>query len=264
MIYPYGYYTLMIGRTVSLSAVLSDPKVIMALGVEQFVRTIGELNNIGGYRPFQDLNMTFVQKQFDRAAKLITEARENGTNPPLDEFKQIMIALFERLEDALSEEQFFHVPSRRKRLYDGTGLIPQEVRDRLGVNSDDLIEAGRCFALGRFTASVFHLMRVGETIVQRLGAELGVTIIDKNNRDLSWGPIIANINQAIEKMPKGPRKQEWSDAVVLLYHVKEAWRNDTMHPKQTYMEEEAAEIFDASGAFARRLAKLISTESGKA
>ena len=35
-----------------------------------------------------------------------------------------------------------------------------------------------------------------------------------------------------------------------LYHVKLAWRNEVMHPKQTYTEEEALEVFAASeGAF---------------
>jgi hypothetical protein len=59
-------------------------------------------------------------------------------------------------------------------------------------------------------------------------------VVDKNNVDLEWGKILSNMSPPIEAMPKGNEKKEWSAAFTLLMHVKQAWRNPTMHPKQTY------------------------------
>jgi hypothetical protein len=135
-------------------------------------------------------------------------------------------------------------------------LFGQDVEDKFNV-AEDIAEAGKCLALGRTTSSVFHLMRTVEAAVKKLGEALNVTVVDKHNVDLAWGPILANINAAVGDMPKGDRKDEWSHACSLLYHVKQAWRNDTMHPKRTYTEKEAKKVFDATGAFMQALAQLI-------
>jgi hypothetical protein len=126
-----------------------------------------------------------------------------------------------------------------------------------GLVAEDISEAGKCLALDRGTACVFHLTRAMEAVVQRLGAKLGVTLIDKNNVDLDWGVIVANMKVNVEAMPKGPAKDKWSEALTLLVHVKQAWRHPTMHPKRHYTPEEAASIFDAVRSFMRHLAGLI-------
>ena len=58
-------------------------------------------------------------------------------------------------------------------------------------------------------------------------------------------------------MEKGDARDNWSQVHANLYHVKQAWRNDTMHPKATYTEEEAREVFDAMKAFMRHLATML-------
>jgi uncharacterized protein YwgA len=71
-----------------------------------------------------------------------------------------------------------------------------------------------------------------------------------------WGILLSEINKKIESMPKGAEKNNWSQVHANLYHVKQAWRNETMHPKATYTEEEAREVFDAMKAFSRHLASM--------
>ena len=99
-------------------------------------------------------------------------------------------------------------------------------------------------------------MRVMEIAVKSLGETLDCTVIDKNDRDLEWGKILGNIGNKVEEFPKGPRKDEWSSVVTMLYHVKQAWRNTTMHPKQTYTDAEALAAFNAVKAFMTELAAL--------
>jgi hypothetical protein len=117
---------------------------------------------------------------------------------------------------------------------------------------EDLDEACNCLALARATACVFHLMRAMEEAVKILGTKLGVTNVEKE-----WGKILSDIGAKIEAMPKGQSRDEWSACHVNLYHVKQAWRNSTMHPKETYTTEQAKEVLDAVFAFLKQLATLV-------
>jgi hypothetical protein len=52
------------------------------------------------------------------------------------------------------------------------------------------------------------------------------------NPDREWGKLLSDIVKKIEAMPKGDDCNRWSESHTHLYHVRHAWRNDTMHPKQ--------------------------------
>jgi HEPN domain-containing protein len=114
----------------------------------------------------------------------------------------------------------------------------------------DLEEAGKCLALARNTACIFHLMRAMELALQALCARLGVTDVQKR-----WGFLLQDIDNALEAMPKDAR-QQWSTVRSGLWHVKEAWRNDTMHPNEKYTDEEAREVLYAVKVFLRSLAPM--------
>lgn len=131
-------------------------------------------------------------------------------------------------------------------------LFGREVEARIPAGNDDISEAGKCFAVGRYTASVFHLMRAMESAVKALSTDLGV-----GNVEREWGKLLSDIHKMIEAMPKGAERNNWSQVHANLYHVKQAWRNETMHPKATYTEEEAREVFDAMKAFMRHLASML-------
>lgn len=123
--------------------------------------------------------------------------------------------------------------------------------------SSDLTEASYCLAMSRNTACVFHLMRALEYAVKILGEKLEVTVIDKDNITLEWGKILSNLNKKIEGMPKGELKDTWASTASLLYHVKIAWRNSTMHPKGTYTEDEASSVYVAVRSFMTHLSSLM-------
>lgn len=125
-------------------------------------------------------------------------------------------------------------------------------------SSEDIAEAGRSLGYGLNTAVVFHLMRAMELAIQALAAKLGVENVDK-----VWGKLLADINAAIVKMPKGKDRDAWSENCSQLYHVKQAWRNPTMHPKKTYTDAEAKALFDAVGSFMRHLAPLVDAEGAQ-
>lgn len=129
----------------------------------------------------------------------------------------------------------------------------KDVDDAFPKASEEISEAAKCLALKRSTAAVFHLMRAMELAVQRLAEVLGKA----NPTEKVWGVILSDIHSAIEAMPKGAARDAWSASHTHLYHVKQAWRNDTMHPKTTYTEEQAQTVFDAVKSFMCHLAPLV-------
>jgi hypothetical protein len=128
----------------------------------------------------------------------------------------------------------------------------RKVDDAFPKASGEISEAAKCLAFLRPTATVFHLMRAMELAVERLGEALGKNVTGK-----VWGIMLADISNAIESMPKGKSRDTWSSVHTHLYHVKQAWRNDTMHPKTTYTETEAEAVFQAVKSFMTALAPMV-------
>ncbi len=121
----------------------------------------------------------------------------------------------------------------------------------------DFEEARQCMALGRWTGAVFHLMRAMEAAVAILADKLSATIQDSSGRTLAWGVLLSNMDDKIREMDKGDTKNAMSKARALLFHVNSAYRTETMHPKQTYTEEEATSSYEATGSFMKHLATLV-------
>jgi len=117
----------------------------------------------------------------------------------------------------------------------------------------DITEAGNCLAFERGTASVFHLMRVLETGVQRFGTRLGVPLANEKN----WQVILDLINKAIKtRDPKLQETMALSGTASHLYNVKITWRNPTMHPTSKYTPDEAKDIYQNVKTFMGSLADL--------
>lgn len=95
-------------------------------------------------------------------------------------------------------------------------------------------------------------MRAMELVVRRMAEQLGIAKVDKE-----WGKLLSDIRNGVEAMPRGSVRDAWSEALSLLYHVKQAWRNSTMHPNGTYSEGEAKTVFDAVCSFVRHLVLLL-------
>lgn len=123
----------------------------------------------------------------------------------------------------------------------------------------DLQEASRCLALGRYTASVFHLMRVMEAAVQRLGKKLKVKA---DIHKATWYVINQDITNAVSAMPGKTardtiKKQKYANAAANLNSVRMAWRNEVMHPKAQYTRDEAHSIYNHVKEFLIVLAPLV-------
>lgn len=175
-----------------------------------------------------------------------------------------MIGALTQLTNVVGTEMqvklFLVVPPDKRRFFEQIDpIFGKTVLDAFPDASEDISEAGICYAVGRYTATVFHLMRAMEIAIHALGSKIGATVTSKIGGFLPWGVLIANIHGKIKLMSSGDDKKSWSEVHALLYHVNQAWRTETMHPKRTYTEGQAREILDAVKAFMNRLAPLVAT-----
>lgn len=168
--------------------------------------------------------------------------------------------LLERITDELEEGYFLHLNDNEAELYiSDNPLLGIEVQNKFPNMMYDIDESSKCAGLGRYTASVFHLMRVMEFGVQKFGEKLGVTLIDQaNGKPKLWQNILNESDKAIKALQQHDQLTKRLACISSnLYNVKLAWRNEVMHPKATYTEEEAKNIIFAVKAFMNELASVI-------
>jgi hypothetical protein len=113
----------------------------------------------------------------------------------------------------------------------------------------DAKEAGNCLAFERFTASVYHSMRVGEFALVSLAQSVNV---EQERINRGWDGCIQGIQSAISKLESQKPRPDWRDEVKALgslntwfQSMSKGWRNPVSHIPRTYTEDQATAIFMA-------------------
>jgi hypothetical protein len=176
--------------------------------------------------------------------------------------ERIAAMLSVTIENELSLCKIFALSQEEARYY-GNESPPfgQSVATAFPSTSFDAVEASRCFALGRSTASAFHLMRVLE-----LGLRVMADRFKIPSDHTNWHKIIEGIEKAVRNMPNEPnRASDWkeqqeffSQAASHFMVTKDAWRNYTAHARGKYTDEEAETLMINVRAFMQKLASRLS------
>lgn len=120
--------------------------------------------------------------------------------------------------------------------------------------TEDISEANCCMALARYTAAVFHLMRIMEVGTQEFGTRIGVALAGQK----VWQVILQEADKAIRGMDqRAEQTKRYAAISAHLYNVKLAWRNEVMHPKATYTGEEAEHLLSGVSRFMADLAQAV-------
>jgi hypothetical protein len=166
----------------------------------------------------------------------------------------------EVLSHELGETRVLVVETAKHRYYEPKEpLFGKKFSDRFVFAAFELDEAAKCLALGRSTASVFHLMRMMELGVRAVSRCLQISD-PIQPADRSWGPILKKVRDGIDNKWKTVAQRSVGDGNIFdglyasLDAVKNPWRNSTMHPANKYTDEEAEHIFVAVRGFMMKLA----------
>lgn len=200
----------------------------------------------------EEINLTMSHKT---ASRLLAAMVDRNVN----EYGSLMDELQHRLIDELDSVTMLVVPSNRKAYYDSAeAIFGDDVMAKFPSAAREAEEARKCYALGRNTACVFHLMRILELGLNCLAQALHVSF-DRRN----WEHIINDIEKKIQSI--GPadgatwknEEQFYSEAAVQFRYLKNAWRNHVMHIRDSHDEDSAMEIMNHVRGLTRHLATRL-------
>lgn len=166
------------------------------------------------------------------------------------------------LRDELESIRLLVLNSEAERaLFDPpTPPFGSEVQSNFASARYDIEEAGKCLALGRWTAGVVHLMRALQPALRALEADVQAT-----KPQINWQNMIEQIEAAISAMRNGrhtrtatPIELDWyAEAATHFRFLKDAWRNHATHGSDKYDEERAMRIYGNTRSFMAQLATRL-------
>ncbi len=172
-----------------------------------------------------------------------------------------------RLASDLRAQTFYQVKTSRRVYFGNPSLADVKFKNWPKANGE-LIEAGNCFALDRYTACVCHAMRAVEYVLRSLEDALKVT---RKPLD-TWAPILEAIGEkggakgrnypGLPSHPPANPSPEWQSnpeffqsCYEYIQTVAKSCRDSTFHVRSSYDEINAKEVLDATIAFCRRSAE---------
>jgi len=151
------------------------------------------------------------------------------------------------------------IPANKAVYLDQDIIFDKSVLDKFISISYEIDEAHQCFALDRYSACVFHLMRILEAGLNELAKKFNIEFTRTN-----WQNIIDQIEKAVKDISFSSHGSDWkqvqhsySEVCTHFRFLKDSWRNYAMHIHEQYSEERAKKIMDNVASFMKDLAGLI-------
>jgi hypothetical protein len=170
-----------------------------------------------------------------------------------------------RIRDELEDLKFFSIEKEKnKYFYDMKKSFGEKIYRKFVRARFEIDEAGKCLALGRPTACVFHLMRTTEIAIN--ATRLCLNIPDPlKPAERNWGYILKKFDDEIKERDAGTSKS-WKNKkdkeLFREFHgsldvVRNLWRNNTMHVEIKYTDDEAEHILYAVRALMTKIASRL-------
>lgn len=165
-----------------------------------------------------------------------------------------------RIRDELDGRILFCLSELEAAFYNpSVALISREFAEHFPSAAYDVEEAGRCYALERYTASVFHATRILEFGIRAMARCLNIPD-PLRPAERNWAIILKAIKTEIDARWTAAERMSgdgefFEDLHATLDAVRNPMRNATMHPQRQYAENEAYDVVRSVGRFMRKLAE---------
>lgn len=187
-----------------------------------------------------------LDASLDCLKRLQEEYRED--EPSIQDIIARMKAFTEVLQDELHRRVFLFVVPQDANLYRNPLASFPLTWSLYPSTRPDVEEACRCYALGRYTASVYHSMAILQAGLYALADDVGVML--RYPVELAeWGEVLSAIERKIEPMRNLPRSAARDERVTFLSecavqfrYFKDAWRNHIAHMRGSYDRDQAHSI----------------------
>ena len=184
--------------------------------------------------------------------------RDIKANPVSGQVNRSIEELHNRISDEIWPILLMYLTPEQVEWHKRQDPFGEDVAKRFSSAGFDIEESCKCYALGRYTACVMHLMRVVELGMRALAVELDVP----QGFNPSWDGILKKIGDQLE-LKRNQRNPDflvneafYDDAARHIRSYQRA-RNRTQHADKKYTQEEAKRIYDAVCEVMQHLAKNL-------
>jgi hypothetical protein len=191
---------------------------------------------------------------------------EGNISPPRTRNLQLvhaeLVSVREQIWRDLDQYRYLYLDQLHRPYYEQEKLFGDDVWGAFESAREDVKDAGSCYALERYTATVFHCMRVVEQGLRALAHAVDVPF----GAD-QWNTVLNNIESKLiefrkngipgisDKIVKVAKLQFYSEAAKEIGYFKDAWRNYVSHGKESYDACQAKSVLNHTDAFMRVLSR---------
>ncbi|MGH9721980.1 MAG: hypothetical protein ACRD8O_17370 [Bryobacteraceae bacterium] len=167
-----------------------------------------------------------------------------------------MAEIESRIHDELEGQVFLRLD--HPQYYQSAEWMGSEVLEKFPLIEGEALEAGACYALDRYTASVFHLMRILEYGLAAFATALSVPVTNPN-----WHHVLQECEKKIRTLrdhnPSWKQDEPFFNGAALEFrHFQRAVRNHAMHGRDSYTQSEAHTILSHVTSFMRHISQRLS------
>lgn len=225
-----------------------------------------------------EIDLDVTAANLDKALVVLDRGSGSGIHlPPHDarNFLRHMEMAQTALRDQFSNRTTLVLPVFRAKLFEpDEPLFGAEVDAKFRTRGRrEISEAGKCLALERPTACVFHLMRTVELGLEAVRISLGLPRPAKGQHK-AWGAALNSIRQELQGRDNLTYVRQWAslsdkkffeEVYMMLNAIKDGCRDDTMHIESNYDldgPQGAEHLFGLTKGFMQKLASRLD-EDGK-
>jgi hypothetical protein len=169
----------------------------------------------------------------------------------------------QRISDELGSRFLLSIPAEKAPFYTGKKTTFRgDVPAKFPSLQYEIEEAGKCYALGRSTACVFHAVRALEAGLRAFARCLGIPDPTTGSQR-NWQYILDQLKKEIDRRWPKPAARFTGDGkdFEFLYAglaaMKNPYRNSTAHLDAVYTEDNATYFLDVIGGFMSALASRM-------
>lgn len=179
--------------------------------------------------------------------------------------------LTEMIARILGENKFVIIPSADAWFFDNYLIFGEEVARSFPNANKEIIAAGTSYAVGCYSACVFHLMRAVELGARSMINALKLQrYLTRNGRRIpvelcDWGTLIVALDEGVARLSQGIRTSKrkkdnfefYNHALGSFRNFKDAWRNNVSHMRKSYEQNEARDVLENTRQFMQHLAAKL-------
>jgi hypothetical protein len=215
------------------------------------------------HEDFKKIGLRSAMKQCQTMLEFIGKCDRVLKEDQKAEWRILVREYLKRVEEDLSDQIAYVVEARD---------VDYVIENQFSIESQtaflkcnfDMVEAGRCLALERFPASVFHLMRIYDAAVKRIGAHYGLVSAP------NVGVLLENLKTKFKSVKQDDnQRREVASLIESLDGVRNGTRNPASHSddnlpqdsihfiEMKYTPEETRLVFDNMKSLVHKIALIV-------